>query len=80
MSNNRGSPFLKVRTEMSAENHSTIGQQCRTPKGSLKKENWHLILLAAMNEAIVKSPFPQITPELWRFRRETSGLPRLQMS
>ncbi len=33
-----------------------------------------------MNEAIVESPFPQITPELWRLRREPSGLPRLQMS
>ena len=38
------------------------------------------ILLAAMNEAFVESPFPQITPELWRLRRETSGWPRLQMS
>ena len=33
-----------------------------------------------MNEAIVESPFPQVTLEFWWLRRETSGLPRVQMS
>ncbi len=38
------------------------------------------ILIAAMTEVFVESPFPQFTPERWRLRREPSGLSRLQMS